>query len=323
MAIALEPKEDGDDSPSRTGARVVSILLLLLVLILLAVQVVGLVGLDKHVNVTTLILLGAAIILGYVTYSPDEVRAVLNRISSLRLGAFELAMQAATRVERVESRLAAQVDVANLKDEVQAWESRPTGNGTKREFRAVRKTLEHRLGFVRSKVLVLNDGLSSEEVVHEISETGLLEHDELLVTYGILDDIESELERLTEEVRNRYLEGAWRFAARFGSLVFERQVRRSMLKAGWFLTDFPQLRDHRPDFLAFRDGTWLLIAARVKPDATEETRARLLRQTLPVDARRVVVAPDTLCPFEVEDAFAAASIISLKEALKTAPATTS
>jgi hypothetical protein len=57
--------------------------------------------------------------------------------------------------------------------------------------------------------------------------------------------------------------------------VFDRAVRRVFDDEDWFIADFKQERpDHRPDFLAMRDGIWLRVASRVALTCDSATNRR-------------------------------------------------
>ena len=57
--------------------------------------------------------------------------------------------------------------------------------------------------------------------------------------------------------------------------MFDRAVRRVFDDEDWFIADFKQERpDHRPDFLAMRDGIWLRVASRVALTCDSATNRR-------------------------------------------------
>jgi hypothetical protein len=99
-------------------------------------------------------------------------------------------------------------------------------------------------------------------------------------------------EKLEYDVRNGFLDAAWQFAVRFASLSHERLVRQRLAKRGWVLMDLEQDRAHRPDFLAYRNEAWLMVAARVLPGNLDGTRKRLNQTPPPFDAVPVIAIPD-------------------------------
>jgi hypothetical protein len=165
------------------------------------------------------------------------------------------------------------------------------------------------LRFIRHSILSLNKKLDYVQIVERIDALGLLSYLELQVIYDLLGRAEDGVEQLPEAELGRYLDRAWKFSTRLGTLVFERDVRKRMLRKGWFLLDFEQMRSHRPDFLAYKagasegrgredddageDGDWLVIAARVEPKGTTKTAERLQKQHMPFSAKPVLVIPDS------------------------------
>jgi hypothetical protein len=272
--------------------RHVTVAFLILVLAVLALKLGGFDNLDDNVDVTSVILIALAIVLGFAALAPEEAREVINRITSLKFGNFEIGLQAAVRVERVQSRVAELIEDVNGDDDVQASTPRPVGGSAAEEFDAVRAKLTERLRYIRDVILELKPDSNSIQVVDAIAAERLLVPDESQVVRDLLGDAKDEVDRLRGDVREKYLEGAWRFASRFGTLVFERRVRKEMVEKNWFLLDFNQTRNHRPDFLAYRDEKWLLVATRVEPGLAEDTRKRLAAQTVPFGAVPAIIHPD-------------------------------
>jgi hypothetical protein len=231
-------------------------------------------------------MLGLAILLGFIVLAPGEAKEILGRLTTLKVAGVEIGLQAAERLERVDVRVADVID-----DDVKAVKPRPVGGSADEEFDAVGDKLRERLEFVRDEILELKRSRSTLETVDAIRRRRLLKSDEEQVVSDLLGDAKKDVVRLTADGRKRYLDGAWRFASRFATLVLERRVRKAMVRKKWLLLDFDQARSHRPDFLAFNDGVWLLVATRVEPKQTKETRKRLSEQTAPHDARKVIVYP--------------------------------
>jgi hypothetical protein len=271
--------------------RLLTIGFAVLVFAALVLKVIGVGGFEDNVDVTALILLAIVIVLGFIALAPGDAREILKRMTSLKVGAIEIGLQATTRVERVESRVAL-IDSVIEDDDVNAVRRRPTGGSAAEEFDTVRDKLTDRLDFIRKVVLGREQSEKPIETVGRITRNKLLAPDEAQVIRDLLGDAKDEVGLLTADVRERYLDGAWRFASRFATLVFERRVRQVLTRSGWLLFDFRQTRSHRPDFLACHGDVWLMIATRVEPGQTKGTRERLSERPVPWDARRVVVYPD-------------------------------
>jgi hypothetical protein len=81
------------------------------------------------------------------------------------------------------------------------------------------------------------------------------------------------------------------------------------------LIDFEQDRKHRPDFLAYRENVWLLVAARVEPSKLEGTRQRLSQGPPPFKAKPVIVIPDEES-FVPDDKYPPVEVVRLRELVK-------
>jgi hypothetical protein len=257
---------------------------------------------DEDVNAFSIALLVLAILLGFAVVAPRAVKEVLDRITTFKVGAVEVGLQAANRVELQQVSTEAVAGV-NARDDVGASSKRPVGGGVAREYTAVREKLEERLKFVRETLFGMGESVSCVQVAERMEARGLIAANELQIAYDLLGRAEASIAKLPNEIVSEYLTGAWRFASRFATLVFERQVRKELLAAGWFLLDFEQTRKHRPDFLAHRSWkadpgdpeaeTWFVIATRVEATKTKETRGRLERRRMPFGAEPVLVLPDS------------------------------
>jgi hypothetical protein len=239
-----------------------------LVLALLGLKRAGVGGFEDNLDATALVMLGLAILLGFIALEPGEAKDILGRLTTLKVGGVEIGLQAAERLERVELRTADLFD-----DDVEAVKPRPIGGSAAEEFDVVSEKLRERLEIVRDEILGLRHSRTTLETVDVIKKRRLLNPDE-------------------EQVVSDHLDGAWRFASRFATLILERRVRKAMVSKKWLLLDFDQARSHRPDFLAFRNGVWLLVATRRKPGNTEKVRKRLSEQTVPHKAHKLVVYPN-------------------------------
>jgi hypothetical protein len=288
------------------------------VLAVLVLKLTGFEDFEHAVDAPAVVLLIVAVVLGFVAFAPEEARGLLRRLTNLKFGSFELGLQATARVERVELRVPELLD-----DDVKALTRRPEGGSVGEEFDAVREKLKERLDFIRDVILKgdLESSAKPVEIVGKINERKLLESDESQVVRDLLGDAREEVEGLAADVRKRYLDGAWRFASRFATLILERQVRKRMATKKWLLLDVHQTRGHRPDFIAMREEVWL-IATRVEPNDTKKTRRRLSEQPLPYPARRVVVYPDgrKKQAAEVVNEFENVELIAVSEIEETAAA---
>jgi hypothetical protein len=300
--------EEQEKDKSR-GIRAVAWVALTVVLVLLGIQVGGLVTADS----TTLVLLLLALLLAYAAVAPKSVKEVIDRINVLKLpGGIEVQLQATVRAERVIARMPEAADSVKV-------EPRPRGGGPGAEYDAVRAKLEERVR-KSGRYLGLGEEAPTREVVKEIECENLLSEDELHLIRDLLGKIEDEIAKMPSRLREEFLDAGWKFAKRFRTLVFERLLRKEMVRKGWFLIDFSQAQHHRPDFLAFKGDTWLLIAARVVPESTLETRRRLHRTSPPFDATPVVVVPNTKKGIkERDDEFASVRILQLQEVLQAPP----
>lgn len=217
------------------AVRLVAVVSLAVVLAVLVFQVMGIGELDPAVDGYSLLLVALAIVLSFVVVAPKSVKEVLDRITRLKVGAFGVGLQAATRVELLEAQDSDMVDGFNARDDVESQFERPVGGGRLWEYERVRDKLEEKLRFIRETLLDSNSELSALQVVERIDSLKLVEDNEVRVLYDLLGRVEDSIERLPSETSLAYLEAAWRFSTRFATLVFERQVRRGLsMTAGSF-----------------------------------------------------------------------------------------
>jgi hypothetical protein len=270
-------------------ARLIPFILAVGVLGVLVLKLLGSEELQKHIDVSAVILVAFVVVLGFIIAAPGEAKKFLKRMTSLKVGAIEVGLQATTLVERVELRVPAPTD-----DNVGAVEKRNVGGSAAEEFDEVRGKLVERLHFARDAILELDNRTAKpSEIIASINDEKLLAPDEEQVVRDLLGDAKEEVCLLDADVRKRYLDGAWRFSSRFATLILERRVRNAMVAKKWLLLDFGQTRGHRPDFIAFREEVWL-VATRVDAGDAQIARGRLGKQLLPIEARRVIVHPDSM-----------------------------
>jgi hypothetical protein len=279
--------------------RGMTLLALLVVVAAIGARLEDVSGVADNIDATTLVLLFIAIVLGYALVAPRSVKEIFDRITTLKLpGGVEIGLQAADRVARIEAQIPI-VAAGGGADEVETTPL-PRDGEVRGQCEAVQDRLQERLRFVNRVILEYPEDTNYKRIVRRIEEERLLADDELEVVHDILNGLKENLYSLPPLVRDEYLEASWRFSTRFATLTFERLVRRKLTESGSFLLDFAQAKSHRPDFLAFRGGHWLLIAARVEPGNTRQTRRRLSRQELPFDATPLLVLPDKR-PYEHEE----------------------
>ncbi len=251
--------------------------------------------LDKQIKATTLILFGASILLLYSAINPAGTGRFLQRITSVKLpGGLEVGLQELDRAERVQDRIpeGAVEDIPASEDEVGVGE-RPRDGGFDQQFAAVREMLKTRLRFVNRVVLQEPEERRFYNlIVERIAAAMLLKSDEMSLVRGVLGSTEDRLKELSSPVRDEYMDASWAFFVRLGTLCFVRLVHRRLAEDGWIHLEFDQKKSHRADALSYRDGIWLLLAARVEPGQLSTTIQRLNNASPPFGAIPVVAIPD-------------------------------
>jgi hypothetical protein len=263
---------------------------------LVAAQLFGWLHAGDNLNGTTLGLLLIVLASLIVATAPAATRAFLERLTTVKLpGGLEIGLQAVNRAERVQGGLSESFeDPLRASDDVTVKQRRPLEGDARQQFQAVQRVLQARLRFVHTVVLGLPRSTESDypQVLREIDDEHLLNTDESALVRDLLGRAENQVEKLEYDVRNGFLDAAWQFAVRFASLSHERLVRQRLAKRGCVLMDLEQDRAHRPDFLAYRNEAWLMVAARVLPGNLDGTRKRLNQTPPPFDAVPVIAIPD-------------------------------
>jgi hypothetical protein len=207
---------------------------------------------DGKADATSLGLLGLAILLGYATFAPGPTGRAVTRITNLKVAGLELGMAQVEKAEQVKPPPYEEDDIVPKRGE--------------RGYGEMVHQLEARLRFVR-KILELQPQVRRPHdyvgIARELWTRRLLKDHEARLLLDVIEGREPDLDLLPESVRDEYLDATWSFAVRFGSMVWDRHVRRELKAQGWFVTDFEQEPGHRPDFLVYRDRRWVAIAARV------------------------------------------------------------
>jgi hypothetical protein len=173
--------------------------------------------------------------------------------------------------------------------------ARPVGRGPTEEVEAVAEVVRKRLRFVRDAVLRDPATIDERVMIVRLEALGLLTADEALTLGKLLGDLHEKVEKWPSAERAKFLDSAWRFGTRLATTVFDRLVRQRLSGSGWFVADFEQPDNHRPDFLASYGGEWALLAARLgaPPSTVTTTSSRLARTELSANVpARAVVIPD-------------------------------
>ncbi len=171
-----------------------------------------------------------------------------------------------------------------------AW---PTSN--RKAMELIATELRGKLRFSSVAVLGNRAKISEEYIVDNLGTAGLLNFNEAVLCRDLLGDLYKRLDELGTDERETFLRHAWEFASRFASRTFDRQARRDLTNGGWKVADFSQKKGHRADFIAVREGTRALIAARVAAPRENvlTTGGRIAGVDFPLpELRRLVIVPD-------------------------------
>jgi hypothetical protein len=273
-------------APNSTRARwFVGLLALAGVVVLLVLQLRE----DVEASGTTLVLVAIGLGLIFLLVMPRAAARFIERLTTVKVAGVEVSLAETKRAELVHRRLPSQEDDVKVP-------SRPRTGDAAIDVLRVQDIVWQRLRFAHSVLLELPSKFGSEvgylDILALLQARELLDTDE---TRLILDLLTEPVAGWPDETREAFLDAAWPFAVRLGSLIFDRHVRRTLQETGgWRISEMPdQLRDHRPDFLAFRDGRWVVAAARVaRPWATlKASRKRLAGDATQDVTRRVVIVP--------------------------------
>jgi hypothetical protein len=234
---------------------------------------------------TTFGLFVVAAALGFAALAPGIAVRGLRRVSQFKVGGLELGLAEIKRADRVRP---------PLEEDGVRSERRPKSSG----YDACVARLRNRMNRARATL-----GLSARKddyvgIAEEFRSLGLLTRDEetFVVDLQDYDPLSNDWSTATAE---KFLDDTWEFATRFRALVWDRQVRKSLKEQRWSIFEFEQSQGHRPDFLAYRDGDWALLAARVgsisknKPDKLDVAARRLWRfREGPEIASRSILLPE-------------------------------
>ena len=265
------------------------------VLVLLDRQLAG----KLHPNATTIALVLLAILLVIVLLYPHELKRFIERIGSLRVGSFEVGL---TQAERARV-------VYHLPREDELKTKIPKLKRTGRvldDLYVVRKSLVDRL-WLGKELQFKADGAG--DVLRQLRTIDLVNDDQARFAADLLLPELSDLPSLPSDEQDLYANRGWDFANRLRPNVFDQAVRASFRVARWRLLDFEQSPEHRADFLANANATWLLVAPRIALNHDSDTNiddgqiAKTIRRwtetepspPVPVD-HRLIVIPKSRAP---------------------------
>lgn len=241
-------------------------------LLVAAILVIQLIQKDGQADSTSLALVVLLILFAYAVLVPRQTARIVARITSFKLAGIEVGLTQIAAAERIKP----------PGDE---------GDGHKverndRGYQEICKELRSKLRFVRL-ILELEEEIPAEDnyvkIAWQLRAMQLLRNGEVPFILDLVEDRDLHLSELPEATEDEFLDASWSFAERFGAMVWDRYVRRRFQELGWTIADYPQAAGHREDFLAYHDGSWILIAARVgnsaggKPYRYYRTAVRLAK----------------------------------------------
>jgi hypothetical protein len=281
------------------------------IVLLLLLQLSG----DVEANGTTLVLVAISLLLIFLLVMPRAAAGFLERLTKVKVAGVEISLVEKTRAQLVHRRLPIMEDGVPVV-------SRPHTGDAAIDVLRVQDIVWQRLRFAHSVLLELDSEFGSEvgylDVLARLHEEQLLDTDEARLILDLVNEpVDEPVASWPEEAREPFLDAAWPFARRLGPLIFDRYVRRSLQETDWRISEFPQKRNHRPDFLACRDGRWIVAAARVaRPWTSLKPARKRLAGDVPSDAtERVVIVPGTT---ELQDdgLYPEVQVITLPKMLK-------
>jgi hypothetical protein len=239
---------------------------------------------------TTLGLVFLTIVLAFAVAAPHPTSGALKRITTFKVAGIEVGLGEIKLAERVN---ALQIQVEN--DGVSVRERQGDDYG------AIVKVLKERLQFVWNLLSLERSGMRETNYISTtewLRSRELLTYDEESLVRELLKGSGVEFADWSPPARSEFLDSAWTFAIRFGALIWDRNVRRALRREGWEVFDYTQDPGHRPDFLAFRGGSWAMTTARLgddkgQPEQLDVAARRLARSESNVQiSDRWIVIPD-------------------------------
>ena len=263
----------------RARWRLISLIALGLIALIVVLQLIGIVKVDG----TTLVLVVLALVAAVGVAMPDDVVAFVSRLTSLKVGSFEVAFVEKQRAERVIRTLPLQEDDVPVR-------KRPQTGDEVVDVMRVRAMARRRLRFIRVGLLNLESDFSYIDILSHLHHEELLGTEEVRVILDLLDEA---IKDWPADSRDDFLEAAWPLASRLAAHVFDRHTRNELDRAGWTVADFKQSKRHRADFLASRGDEVIVAAARVARAGTslKTVRKRLSGKMPPQAKRRVIIVP--------------------------------
>ena len=219
-----------------------------------------------HPDATTLVLIAIGLALIFGLLYPRGSEQLIKRLSILRFGALEVGflhqVERATVVNRFPD---------NEEFGVKEIPPRKRTGSISGDLREPKDLLTDRLEWLGRELtdLLNQEGLRADaatpaDLVQAFCRQELLDCEQARFALDLLAPDGSDLYSLPRALAEEYIDRAWAFANRLRPAAFDRAVRRDFRKAEWFLADFKQESPHhRPDFLATREGRWLLVAPRI------------------------------------------------------------
>lgn len=221
-------------------------------------------------DTTTVVLVCLAIGLVFGLLAPRQAAVVAARATRVKVGLIEIGLTAVATAEQVRP----------PGDEGDGIVVQRDGQG----YPEVVEKLKEKLRFVHSITSVreeIEDERSYYDIAYQLRTWHLLDDSEAQFVLDLLAKRDLGLSAVSASAREEFLDASWTFAARFGNVTWDRFVRRELWNSGWTIADFRQSRGHRRDFLAFWQGHWVVMAARVGevsyPYCYKSTRKRLAK----------------------------------------------
>jgi len=238
---------------------------------------------QSGLTAATLVLIVIAALMLFLLVAPGSMRDLFQRMANLKVaGVLEVGLQTVARAEILQP--------PAIGDE----QDPPERNGER--LRDIVKKVESKLRFLHVIIHMHQDPRpirSERQIGRWLEMEDLLTADEAQFALDLISKRELGIQALAEQEREELLDAAWAFAVRFSFTVWDRYVRRQLQNDGWVVADFPQSRDHQPDFLAYRDGRWAVMATKVGEKGgysyvTTRNRLENMRQKVGLDGRCIV-----------------------------------
>lgn len=288
--------------PARTTANVKLIagLAAATALGLVAWQIADLSGPDGTTIFALLVLLLAVVAWLNPLDTAEAARKFSQRMRSVSIAGVKIEVDA-ERLSRVTERFKPFTDDYKPKD-------RDDTGTLAEQVQVITKELKKKLRFARDAVLPEDRPQDEWNVIARLELEDVLERDEATLCRRFLNgDFHLDLEDWGSAERRHLLDGAWVFAYRFATEMFNRWARLRFREHGWTVADFERAKGRRADLLAFEGGQAFLVAARVADPAGkffDTFVPNFAKRQPPIpSAVRVCVVPDRVdhLPEELDD----------------------